>query len=260
MIPKAAPADRQEKPSQDNPHKKPPQSAATMPGKQPHAKTSARMSARHRRVLPAQRKPQNHSINQTARAGSLSITSTVRGMKNPANATVTDILTPRWCAGIKMARPIRQHERRGQVTEMTGKMTSRIARLSKPDRNHRNRKDQNGRHGGGNPTGTIGTIVMTSRRWRTNRIARKTRAIYAARRQSTASRLATRQMPTWPPHLHDPFSPTRPPHTETVAAAKKVGAEISVNRKARRNACTNCSPKAASARAAKWKNGLPPAA
>lgn len=95
MIPKAAPADRQEKPSQDNPYKKPPQSAATMPGKQPHAITSARMPARHRRVLPAQRKPQNHSANQTARAGSLSITSTVRGMKNPANATVTDILTPR---------------------------------------------------------------------------------------------------------------------------------------------------------------------
>ena len=165
-----------------------------------------------------------------------------------------------------MARPIRQHERRGQVTEMTSKMTGRIARLSKPDRNHRNRKDQNGRRGGGNPTGTIGTIVMTSRRWRTNRIARKARAIYAARRQNTAFRLATRQMPTWLPHLHsphdpsDPFSPTRPPHTETVAAAKKAGAEISGNRKARRNACTSCSPKAASARAAKWKNGLPPAA
>ena len=263
MIPKAAPADRQERPAQDNPHKKPPQSAATMPGKQPRAKTSARMSAWHRHVLPAQRKPQNHSAKQTARAGSLSITNTVRGMKNPANATITDILTPRWCAGIKIARPIRQHERRGQVTEMTSKMTGRIARLSKPDRNHRNRKDQNGRHGGENTTGTIGT---TGRRWRTSPIAWKTRAIYAARRQSTASRLATRQMPTWPPHLHslhnppDPFSPTRLPHIETVAAAKKAGAEISGNRKARRNACTNCSPKAAWARAAKWKNGLPPAA
>ena len=164
MIPKAAPADRQEKPSLDNPYKKPPQSAATMPGKQPHAITSARMSARHRRVLPAQRKPQNHSANQTALAGSLSITNTVRGMKNPANATITDILTPRWCAGIKMARPIRQHERRGQVAEMTGKMTGRIARLSKPDRNHRNRKSQNGQHGGGNATGTIGTTGTIGRR------------------------------------------------------------------------------------------------
>ena len=161
MIPKAAPADRQEKPSLDNPHKKPPQSAATMPGKQPHAKTSARMSAQHRRVLHGRRRPQNHSVNQTARAGNLSITSTVRGMKNPANATVTDILTPRWCAGIKMARPIRQHERRGQVAEMTGKMTGRIARLSKPDRNHRNRKGQNGQRGRKNAIGTIGT---TSRR------------------------------------------------------------------------------------------------
>ena len=165
-----------------------------------------------------------------------------------------------------MARPIRQHERRGQVAEMTGKMTSRIARLSKPDRNHRNRKDQNGQHGVGNATEMIGTIGTTGRRWRTNRIARKARAIYAARRQNTASRLATQKMSIWPSHLHsphdppDPFSPTRPPYTETVAAAKKAGAEISGNRKARRNACTNCSPKAASARAAKWKNGLPPAA
>lgn len=135
-----------------------------MLGKQPRAKTSARMSAWHRHVLPAQRKPQNHSANQTALAGNLSITSTVRGMKNPANATVTDILTPRWCAGIKIARPITQHERRGQVAEMTGKMTDRIARLSKPDRNHRNWKDQNGQRGGENATGTKGTIGTTSRR------------------------------------------------------------------------------------------------
>lgn len=95
MIPKAAPADRQEKPSLDNPHKKPSQSAATMPGKQPRAKTSARMSAQHRRVLHGRRRPLNHSANQTALAGNLSITSTVRGMKNPANATVADILMPR---------------------------------------------------------------------------------------------------------------------------------------------------------------------
>ena len=237
-----------------------------MPDKQRLATTSERMSAWHRRAPPACRKPQNHSANRTApfRAGSMSITGTVRGMKNPPQASVTDMLTnPRGCAGIKMARPITQHARRGRVAEMTGKMTARIARLSKPDRNHRSRRGQNEQPGGGNPTGTIGTIGTTGRRWRIDRIARETRAMHAARRQNTAFRPATRQTPTWPPHPHgppDPFRSTRPPHTETVVTAKKVGAEISANRKARRNACTNCSPKAAWARAAKWKNGLPPAA